>query len=150
MKHLALLAIFALVPLTAHANQWDHAAAHMGQFEGRYEDDKVSVYYGCSGIGSSVTISVKGNRAGNGKGAIAVDGVKFVDLPLTYDGQQNDTWVEYDVMHGDHKPTKSDKAAYNKFIMAVATGKTMTVTFGDGPVNVPLTNSGDIKACKLY
>lgn len=147
MKSIALLMALFLTPGAALADEWFHAAAPMGQFEGGYNGQPAEVYYGCSGLGSSLTVHVRGNRAGNGKGSISVDGVAYADLPLTFSGQSGDTTLEYEVRGRD---SAEKKAAFNAFLKALAAGNTMTVSLGGtGTVAVPLTNSAQIAVCAV-
>ncbi|MGP3699629.1 hypothetical protein [Rhodobacter sp. NSM] len=127
--------------------EWFHATAPMAQFEGGYGDHDADfgIGYGCSTIGSSLDIDLKGNHVGTGTGRITIDGTVLTDAPITFDATRGTTRMAF---HSSWKDSPAQRAAYDRVIAAIASGRAMSVRFGDGTdVPVPLKNSSAITSC---
>lgn len=150
MKSVLLAA--ALLPLSfipAQAGEWQHAAASMGQFEGRIqmEDGAYGVDYGCSHISSSVGFFAEGAHVAKGLGSLHVDGEEVYSGPTTYNSKLDRTMIE---ASGREEYGPESKAGINKVLNALGSGMEAVWTTPDGTsFTVPLTGSAKIKSCVI-
>lgn len=139
------------VPALAEPGQdeWVHANAGMGQFEGRHSvTNGMTADYGCTGISVSLSFMVDGMKASKGYGRLAVDGIVVHEGSVTYDSVADQTGMSFHATIDGHDWQKDQ---VNKIIDAIAAGGELTLDMPDlTRYAVPLKNSADISNCRIW
>ena len=151
MKTTAIAALLAIIAAPVWAEKWEHASAPMGQYEGgiTMENDSYGLTYGCSGLGTTISLYAQGLYVAKGESTLTVDGKSVIsDVDTTFSSRSGYTNIYYNVK-SDYGPEAMDKI--NNTIAALASGMSATWTTPSGKVfNFPLKDSAEITACKMH
>lgn len=131
------------------AQVWDHAAAPMGQFEGRISlgEGAYGIYYGCSGSFGSLTFFAEGVHVGAGESVIRVDGREVARGNTQYNSIPDNTRFSVDVQHSFGP---AGWTRYNDLISAIAAGSEAVWETPIGEEFVfPLSGSARIQSCLM-
>lgn len=145
-----LLMIALLTSTSASAEGiWQHAVAPMGQHEGSYEDPLagLQIYYGCSGIGSTITFQADGLNVAPGDSKILVGGQEISSLNTEYHSRSDMTRI---TVHAESTWGAPIKNEMNSLINALAHGtEAVWITPNAKRFEIDLTNSAGILNCRL-
>lgn len=142
--------IFASALLAASgamAQDWTHAAAAMGQFEGgvRSADDTHGIDYSCNPNMSQIGFFADGVHVAAGESTISVDGTELVSGNTTYNSSWDATSFtnRVEARWGDKLIDE-----HNALVDALASGYEASWTTPSGETyTFDLTGSADIKSC---
>lgn len=131
--------------------KWHHAKAPMMQFEGYYEsrDKKITVSYGCAGLGtySNIQFSAKLENASAGESHLLIDGSEVSRFMTEYDANFQTLTFENSARYDSEGTQKAD---HNHLVDGLANGRTAVWVTPDGvelPIN--LEGSKNIGACRF-
>jgi hypothetical protein len=138
-----------LVATAAFAQDWRHASAPMGQYEGgiSLDTDSYGAYYGCAGSFGNLTFFAKGVHVGAGESVIRVDGREVARGNTQYNSVPDDTRFSIDVQHSFGP---AGWTRYNELILAIAAGAEALWETPTGEVFIfPLSGSAQIRSCLM-
>jgi hypothetical protein len=145
-----LLMITLLTSTSASADGiWQHAVAPMGQYEGFYEDSLagLQIYYGCTGISSTITFQVEGVNVAAGDSKILVGGQEVLSLNTEYHSRSDTTRITVRAEQERGAPIKNE---INSLIDALGHGVgAVWITPNAKRFEIDLTNSAGILNCRL-
>ncbi|SFY45784.1 hypothetical protein SAMN04244548_05360 [Paracoccus pantotrophus] len=131
-------------PGDADADDWQHAAAPMGQFEGGIDTATTGVGYSCAEFYTSVSVSLKGDHVGFA--TLRVDGRDIDKLRLAAGHDASESSAE--IRYSNGKTPASEKARVNRLIRALAGGKQFQIVTQDGyKASLSLKGSRPIESC---
>lgn len=152
MSHTRLAALAmtaALLAAPALAEEWRHASAPMGQYEGgvSVDGDAHGISYGCSGISGSLTFYATGVHVAAGESVIRVDGREVARGNTQYNSTPNLTRFALDVQHS-YGP--GGWTRYNGAINALASGTEAVWETPTGETfRFPLSGSAKVRSCLM-
>lgn len=145
-----LLMITLLSSTSASADGiWQHAVAPMGQYEGSYEDSwaGLQIYYGCTGISSTITFQVEGLNVAAGDSKILVGGQEVSSLNTEYHSRSDMTRITVRAEQDRGAPIKNE---INSLVDALGHGaEAVWITPNAKRFEIDLTNSAGILNCRL-
>lgn len=152
MSYTSFTAFFFVVTVVAApaiSQEWEHAAAPMGQFEGRIslDGDAFGAYYGCADSFGNFTFFAKGVHVGAGESIIRIDGREVARGNTQYNSVPDDTRFSLDVQRsfGLNGWTR-----YNDLISAIAAGSEAVWETPTGEEFIfPLSGSAQIRSCLM-
>lgn len=146
---IALALTTSLLAGPALSQQWGHAAATMGQFEGgvSLEGGEAWISYGCAGFYGNVDFSAKGVQVDAGESVIRVDGQEVARGDTQYNSNSDTTTFGLNVRQ-EWGPDRW--GAYNGVINALASGSEAVWETPSGAVfTFPLAGSAEIRSCLM-
>lgn len=146
---IAIALTTSLLAGPAMSQQWGHAAAPMGQFEGgiSLEGEEASISYGCAGFYGNVDFYAKGVQVDAGESVIRVDGQEVARGNTQYNSTSDTTTFGLNVRQ-EWGPDRW--GAYNGVINALASGSEAVWETPSGAVfSFPLAGSAEIRSCLM-
>lgn len=139
----------ALMAGPALTQEWQHAAAPMGQFEGgiTMEEGSYGISYGCADFYGNLTFFAEGVHVAAGEGVILVDGREVARGNVSYNSLPDLTRFNLNVQSSYGQASWS---RYNDLITAVAGGSEVVWETPSGAAfTIPLTGSAGIRSCLM-
>ncbi len=151
MSHarIALSLTLALLTGPALAQEWGHAAAPMGQYEGGISmgDGAYAISYGCAGFYGTVSLHATGVHVAAGQSVLRVDGVEVARGNTVYNSESDATVYEF---RAEREWDPKLWEPYNRVVNALASGTEAVWEAPSGETfSFPLTGSAEIRSCLM-